>query len=111
MVRFGCRTDIAAPVALVFDLSSNIDAHLGSMRRFGEQAVAGVTTGQIGPGQDEATQLVDLVEFQAPLGLLGRLAEILVLGRYVRHLIETRNGYLKQQAEALSCATLPPDTP
>jgi ligand-binding SRPBCC domain-containing protein len=170
VVRFGCRTDIAAPVALVFDLSLSIDAHLGSMRRFGEQAVAGVTSGPIGPGQqvtwqarhfgirwrmtsrishlqrprvfvDEqvsgpfaafrhvhrfyahphaqgasaatggVTQLVDVVEFRAPLGLLGRLAEILVLGWYVRRLIESRNGHLKQQAETLSHATLPPDTP
>jgi ligand-binding SRPBCC domain-containing protein len=166
MVRFVCRTDIAAPVALVFDLSLSIDAHLGSMRGFGEQAIDGVTTGQIGPDQqvtwrarhfgirwqmtsriakfqrpglfvDEqvsgpfaafrhehrfhaqppaqpataVTQLVDLVEFRAPLGLLGRLAEILVLGWYVRHLIESRNAYLKQQAEAVSHATLPPDMP
>src|SRR5262245_47014470 len=34
VVRFGCRTDIAAPAALVFDLSLSIDAHLGSTRRF-----------------------------------------------------------------------------
>jgi hypothetical protein len=51
VVRFTCWTDIAAPVDLVFDLSSSIDEHLGSMRGFGERAVAGVTSGQIGPGQ------------------------------------------------------------
>lgn len=161
MVRFACRTDIAAPVALVFDLSLRIDAHLGSMRRFGERAVAGVTSGQMGPGQQvtwqarhfgiqwrmtsrigqfqrpvvfvdqqvsgpfaafrhehrfythphaqgagavtaAGMQLLDLVEFRAPLGGLGRLAEILVLGWYARRLIESRNAYLKQQAEALT---------
>jgi ligand-binding SRPBCC domain-containing protein len=170
VVRFACRTDIAAPVALVFDLSSSIDAHLGSMRGFEEQAVAGVTAGQIGLGQqttwqarhfgirwrmtsrisqfrrpvffiDEqvsgpfaafrhahsfhahpatqpatgatagTTQLVDVVEFQAPLGPLGRLAEILVLGWYVRRLIESRNAYLKQRAEALSRGSLAPEGP
>jgi ligand-binding SRPBCC domain-containing protein len=168
VVRFECRTDIAAPAALVFDLSLSIDGHLDSMRGFGEQAVAGVTTGRIGPGQqvtwrarhfgiwwrmtsrighlqrpvlfvDEqvsgpfagfrhehrfhaqphaqgasaatsgVTQLVDVVEFRAPLGLLGRLAEILVLGWYVRRLIESRNVYLKQQAEGVSHTGLPPD--
>ena len=51
MVRFACQTNIAAPAALVFDLSLNIDAHLGSMRGFGEHAIGGVTTGQFGPGQ------------------------------------------------------------
>jgi len=49
VVRFACRTDIAAPVALAFDLSLSVDAHLDSMRGFGERAVAGVTSGQIGP--------------------------------------------------------------
>jgi ligand-binding SRPBCC domain-containing protein len=167
VVRFTCRTDIAAPVDLVFDLSSSIDEHLGSMRGFGERAVAGVTSGQIGPGQrvtwqarhfgirwrmtsrvtqfqrpalfvdeqvsgpfaafrhehrfhaeprvfgrgagdGDGTRLVDLVEFRAPLGPVGRLAEILALRWYVRHLIELRNAHLKQRAEAGGHAPGPP---
>lgn len=35
----------------LFDLSLSIDAHLGSMGDFGEQAVGGVTSGQIGLGE------------------------------------------------------------
>jgi ligand-binding SRPBCC domain-containing protein len=150
VVRFECVTEIAAPAAVVFDLSRSIDAHMDSMRRSGERAIAGVTTGSIGPGQEVTwrarhfgiwwrmssrirqferpkmfvdeqvrgpfaafrhehrfhgepasgvTLMVDRVEFQAPLGPLGRFAEILVLRRYLRRLIETRNAYIKQRAE------------
>ena len=36
----------------LFDLSLSIDAHLGSMSDSGERAVAGVTSGQIGLGEE-----------------------------------------------------------
>lgn len=40
------------------------------------------------------TTMVDRIEFAAPLGALGRLAEKLVLARYLENLITTRNRYL-----------------
>ena len=40
------------------------------------------------------TVMVDLVEFAAPFGPLGRLAERLVLTCYLRNLIEQRNRHL-----------------
>lgn len=40
------------------------------------------------------TVMVDRVEFAAPFGPLGRLAEKLVLTRYLRNLIEQRNRHL-----------------
>ncbi|WP_433122700.1 SRPBCC family protein [Arthrobacter koreensis] len=40
------------------------------------------------------TVMVDRIEFEAPFGPLGRLAEKLVLARYLRNLIETRNRFL-----------------
>jgi ligand-binding SRPBCC domain-containing protein len=40
------------------------------------------------------TRMTDRVTFRAPAGVLGRLAEQLILGRYLRKLIETRNDYL-----------------
>jgi len=45
------RTEIAASIEKVFDLSRSIDAHLGSMGKSRERAVGGVTSGLIGPGQ------------------------------------------------------------
>lgn len=45
--------------------------------------------------QDSAgTTMVDRIEFAAPFGPIGRLAEKLVLGRYLRRLIEARNRHL-----------------
>ena len=40
------------------------------------------------------TTMVDRIEFEAPFGPIGRLAERLVLARYLRKLIEMRNQYL-----------------
>lgn len=42
------------------------------------------------------TTMIDRIEFAAPFGPLGRLAERLVLARYLRKLIETRNRHLAE---------------
>lgn len=44
--------------------------------------------------------MIDLFTFRAPLSVLGRLAEMLFLTRYMKGLLFTRNKYLKQVAEA-----------
>ena len=46
------------------------------------------------------TLMIDVFEFRAPLGILGRLAEALFLTRYMQRLLLTRNRYVKQVAEA-----------
>jgi len=50
--------------------------------------------------QPYGTLMIDVFTFQAPLGVLGRLAEILFLTRYMRGLLQSRNRYLKQVAES-----------
>ena len=50
---------------------------------------------------EHGTRLLDHVEFEAPLGVLGRTAERLVLARYLRHLIEVRNTFLVTEATRL----------
>jgi ligand-binding SRPBCC domain-containing protein len=50
-VEFDHRTLIDAPMEIVFDLSLSIDAHVESMADSGERAVAGVTSGHIGMGE------------------------------------------------------------
>lgn len=47
---------------------------------------------------EHGTRLMDRVEFEAPLGPLGRLAERLLLARYLRRLIEVRNAFLVTEA-------------
>lgn len=46
------------------------------------------------------TLMTDIMEFSAPLGLLGRLAEILLLKRHMRAFLERRNACIKQTAES-----------
>ena len=50
--------------------------------------------------QPHGTLMIDVFTFQAPLGILGKLAEILFLTRYMRILLLSRNRYLKQVAES-----------
>lgn len=150
-VEFEHVTNIAAPIAVVFDLSLDIDAHLASMADFGERAIAGTTSGLIGLGEtvtwrarhfgipftmtsmvteldrphafvdeqisgpfrsfrhehrfDESgctTIMTDRVRFDAPVGPIGRIAESLLLGRYLSKLIAERNQHLKVEAERRS---------
>jgi hypothetical protein len=50
--------------------------------------------------QAHGTLMLDVFTFRAPLGILGRLAEIVFLTRYMRGLLRSRNRYLKQVAES-----------
>jgi ligand-binding SRPBCC domain-containing protein len=56
--------------------------------------------------QPPGTLMIDLFAFRAPLGILGKVAERLVLTRYMKGLLLTRNRYLKQVAEAGTDAAL-----
>lgn len=45
------------------------------------------------------TRMVDVAEFAAPFGPVGRLAERLVLERYLTRLLTERNAWLKAALE------------
>lgn len=47
---------------------------------------------------DDGSVLDDDVRFEAPLGVLGRIAEVLVLRRHLQHLIDVRNEFLVTEA-------------
>ena len=49
---------------------------------------------------DGVTRMHDHWEHRSPFGPLGRVVDRLVLGRYMRSLLATRNAALKQAAEA-----------
>jgi ligand-binding SRPBCC domain-containing protein len=51
VVRIHLETEIAAPIERVFDLARDIDFHQRSMAHTDEQAIAGRTSGLIGPGE------------------------------------------------------------
>jgi ligand-binding SRPBCC domain-containing protein len=46
------------------------------------------------------TLMIDRVEFRAPLGFVGRAVEWIALDRYMAHLIEVRNEWLKTTLES-----------
>ena len=49
---------------------------------------------------DGGTLMTDLLEFRAPLGILGRLAERIVLKRYLERLLASRAAVIKDACEA-----------
>jgi hypothetical protein len=50
--------------------------------------------------------MLDRVTFRATLGVVGRLVERVLLERYLRHLIETRNAYLKTELSTTAKPTV-----
>ena len=59
---------------------------------------------------DDGTELHDRVAFEAPLGPLGRIAEAVVLGRYLPRLIDVRNQFLVEEAQHVAAGTRPAPT-
>ena len=51
MVKIDLRTVIEAPIRRCFDLARSIEVHLLGTEGTGEEAIGGVTTGLLGPGQ------------------------------------------------------------
>lgn len=49
--------------------------------------------------RDGRTTMYDEIKFDAPLGVIGDLVEKIVLGNYLRKLIDQRNAHLKLVAE------------
>jgi ligand-binding SRPBCC domain-containing protein len=49
---------------------------------------------------DSGTLMIDRFYYTAPLGILGRLAEVLFLTRYMRAFLAERNSILKKTAES-----------
>lgn len=48
---------------------------------------------------DGGTSMIDRVSFDAPVGVVGRIVERIVLDRYLRELIHQRGRHLKAKAE------------
>lgn len=48
-----------------------------------------------------ATEMKDIFRFESPFGILGKLANILFLRRYMTKLLENRNKVIKEAAESM----------
>lgn len=71
--RFVCRTESPLPVEQLFDLARSIDVHLDSQKGSGERAVAGVTSGLIGEGQEVTWRAR---HFGVPLTMTSRVTQL-----------------------------------
>lgn len=72
MARIRLETRIAAPAERAFDLARDIDVHQRSMARSRERAIAGRTSGLIGPGETVTWQVR---QFGLPWLLTSRVTE------------------------------------
>lgn len=50
--------------------------------------------------RDSGTLMIDVVDFRAPLGPLGRLVDRLFLATYLARILRRRNAVIKEEAEA-----------
>ena len=149
MPRIELTLIVDAPIDRCFDLARSIELHVRSTAGTSERAIAGVTSGLIGPGEEvtwEArhfgirqrltsriraydrpyyfrdsqvrgafrrfdhdhrfepmgaqTRMVEVFDYAAPLGLLGRLAERLVLTAYMRRFLLARMEAIRDVAES-----------
>jgi ligand-binding SRPBCC domain-containing protein len=72
-VSFVCRTESDLPREELFDLARSIDAHVESMAASRERAVAGVTAGLIGAGEEVTWRAR---HFGLPLTMTSRVTSL-----------------------------------
>jgi ligand-binding SRPBCC domain-containing protein len=143
------KTRILAPPERCFDLSRSVELHVQSTSRSGERAIAGVTHGLLGLGEqvtwrarhfgiwqnltsrmtifdrpryfrdsmvsgaftrfdhdhffvkvNDYTEMRDVFDYTSPLGPLGRIADMLVLERYLARFLAERNQTIQRIAES-----------
>ena len=95
--------------AVHFGVRQRLTSRIVAMRRptyFRDSMVRGafkrIDHDHIFEAVPSGTLMKDVFEFESPLGLLGKLADWLVIARYLRRLLEERNQVLKQLAEAVT---------
>lgn len=60
--------------------------------------------------QEGGTLMIDVFDYEAPLALLGKLANVLFLKNYMQYFLEKRNSCIKSMAESgegLAICTIP----
>jgi ligand-binding SRPBCC domain-containing protein len=86
-VHFGFPFTLTTAITAMDAPDSFIDEQVkGPFRRFHHEHRFMASPG--------GTTMIDTVTFDAPFGLIGRVAEKAVLARYLRRLIELRNAHL-----------------
>jgi ligand-binding SRPBCC domain-containing protein len=100
------KGDIITWEAIHLGLKQRLTVHISKMQRpfsFEDEMVKGafkrmkhLHTFQ---SMEEGTLMTDHFEYQSPLGVLGRLADVLFLEKYMTRLLLERNRVIKEKAE------------
>jgi ligand-binding SRPBCC domain-containing protein len=100
--------------AIHFGVRQRLSSRIDEMTRpvhFRDSMVSGAFAGFVHDHHFEAipggTRMTDIFDYTSPLGVLGRLADLLFLERYMRRLLEERNEVIRRLAEALGSAEPP----
>lgn len=78
-------TDMDIPNSFVDEMVS------GAFKSFKHQHIFKV--------QSEGTLMIDVFEYEAPFGILGKIFSALVLKKYMTKLLSERNEFIKTEAE------------
>lgn len=114
MTTIKLETRIAAPALRVFLLSLSVDLHKASTKKTSEEAIAGVTSGIMGPGDVvtwrarhfglRLTHTSEISRYQppdsSPLGPLGAIVDWFVLKAYLTRFLAERKHLIQQVAES-----------
>ncbi|HEY4989274.1 MAG TPA: SRPBCC family protein [Opitutaceae bacterium] len=93
-IHFGVRQHLTSRIVVMTPPTHFRDSMLrGAFKRLEHDHVFVSTPGG-------RTQMTDIFDYTAPLGLIGRLADALFLERYMRRLLEDRNEVIRQIAES-----------
>ena len=98
--HFGVRQTLTSRIT-AFDRPRHLRDSMvrGAFRRFDHDHFFSV--------RGESTEMRDVFDFESPLGPLGRLADSLVLERYLRRFLERRNEEIKLVAESGAWRAVP----
>lgn len=87
---------------LTFQMTSRL-TEIDRPKRFIDEQVTGPFTtwrhAHLFEAEAEGTRMTDRIEYEAPLGFLGRAVDGLFLNRYLTDLITRRNEFIKIAAE------------
>lgn len=127
MTSIVIETKICAPIELCFDLARDVNAHSESAAFSSERVVARITAldrprhfvDEMVQGSfkwlrhyhefefsEGITIMRDKLEWEPPLGIVGRLADRLFLRRHMHWFVLTKQNGLKRMAEAQDIALL-----
>jgi ligand-binding SRPBCC domain-containing protein len=97
--HFGVRQTLTSRIT-IFDRPHHFRDSMvrGAFRRFDHDHFFAAR------GQD--TEMRDVFDFESPLGPLGRIADVLVLERYLTRFLERRNQEIKRVAESAAWSTV-----